>query len=280
MEWKDRSEKRTQCDHCGKPLTTRQRSRHQRYCSRDCYNAATGARPVGIHTCKYCGKRFKPSGNDRKTYCSRECAFADKAKKCKTCGKVITGSQSDYCSVECKEKALERDIKCVICGKSFRGRSGTKYCSDECRKEKARQDAQKYAKAKHKLANKQVKCKHCGREFEPEYGTKRRQFCSDFCLAKYNKRIGKVIRRARTKGSSYEIFDPVEIFERDKWRCQLCGRKTPKSLRGTTNDRAPELDHIVPLALGGSHTRANVQCLCRRCNQEKGATVRGQLRLF
>lgn len=257
----------------------------QQCCGEGCarQKGARTQRKPRTHYCRFCGKiieRRRRDRTDKRLYCSRECAFADKAKKCKTCGKVITGSQSDYCSDECKAKAVYHEIKCIVCGKVFRGKNGAKYCSDECRKEKARHDARTYAETKHKLANKQIKCKHCGREFEPEYGTKRRQFCSDFCLKKYSKRIEKAVRRARIKGHSYELFDPIEIFERDKWRCQLCGRKTPKSLRGTTDDRAPELDHIVPLALGGSHTRANTQCVCRRCNQKKRATVQGQLRLF
>ncbi|WP_074026129.1 HNH endonuclease [Actinomyces ihuae] len=32
-----------------------------------------------------------------------------------------------------------------------------------------------------------------------------------------------------------------------------------------------EADHIVPHALGGKDTIENVQVLCRRCNQSKGA---------
>lgn len=32
------------------------------------------------------------------------------------------------------------------------------------------------------------------------------------------------------------------------------------------------LDHVVPLALGGKHVLANVQLLCRGCNQDKGCT--------
>jgi endogenous inhibitor of DNA gyrase (YacG/DUF329 family) len=54
---------------------------------------------------------------------------------------------------------------------------------------------------------------------------------------------------------------------------------TPKSLRGTFVDNAPELDHIIPLSLGGTHTKSNTQLLCRKCNRIKGATSSGQLRM-
>jgi 5-methylcytosine-specific restriction endonuclease McrA len=40
------------------------------------------------------------------------------------------------------------------------------------------------------------------------------------------------------------------------------------------------LDHIVPLAKGGTHTWNNVQCTCRRCNAGKAAKVIGQMLLF
>lgn len=33
----------------------------------------------------------------------------------------------------------------------------------------------------------------------------------------------------------------------------------------------PEIDHILPLALGGTHSPANLQVLCRPCNRSKGA---------
>jgi len=251
------------CEWCGKEFEPNKFAvSRQKFCSDKCRRRWRYYNPKHPEqTCRYCGKKFVPKGLDRTTYCSRQCAWADKRKP--------------------KIKKPKPIITCVICGKQFKGKTKQqKYCSDECRKEKKRQDARKYAEAKRKLVNKQVKCKECGKEFVPEYGNKRREFCSKLCFKRYNRRIGKAVRRARIKGRPYEMFDPVEIFERDKWRCQLCGRKTPKPLRGTTDDCAPELDHIIPLALGGSHTRANVQCLCRRCNQEKGATVLGQLRLF
>ncbi|WP_415869521.1 HNH endonuclease [Burkholderia ubonensis] len=34
---------------------------------------------------------------------------------------------------------------------------------------------------------------------------------------------------------------------------------------------------MVPLAMGGAHLPENVQCACRKCNGEKGASARGQL---
>lgn len=41
------------------------------------------------------------------------------------------------------------------------------------------------------------------------------------------------------------------------------------ALRGSKNHQAPELDHIIPLSRGGSHTYKNTQLSCRSCNQLK-----------
>lgn len=92
-------------------------------------------------------------------------------------------------------------------------------------------------------------------------------------------RVKEHRRRALIRGAAADRFDPLEIFERDAWRCGLCGCSTPKGKRGTYDARAPELDHIIPIAAGGAHIRANVQCACRACNLAKGKKPLGQLRL-
>lgn len=40
--------------------------------------------------------------------------------------------------------------------------------------------------------------------------------------------------------------------------------------------RSPVIDHIVPLALGGDDTRANVQLAHFLCNARKGVTAMGE----
>lgn len=107
--------------------------------------------------------------------------------------------------------------------------------------------------------------------------------CSDECarVKALRKRIrNEKVRRHRKRGVQCEVVDPFKVFDRDGWKCQLCGVLTPKSLRGSYHDRAPELDHILPLAAGGAHTYANTQCSCRKCNRKKWMTPLGQLHLF
>ena len=64
-------------------------------------------------------------------------------------------------------------------------------------------------------------------------------------------------------------FSPLHVLQRDKWTCQVCGVITPEQHRGKNLPDSPEVDHIVPVSRGGSHTWRNVRCLCRACNAEK-----------
>jgi hypothetical protein len=122
-------------------------------------------------------------------------------------------------------------------------------------------------------------CRECGNVFTPRYRDKRRGFCSDRCDDALNYRVARGIRRARLRGVTHERINPREIFARDGWRCQLCGTRVHRR-RKAPHPLAPSLDHIVPLSLGGTHTRANVQLAHVGCNTRKGIAKCGsQLRI-
>jgi 5-methylcytosine-specific restriction endonuclease McrA len=98
---------------------------------------------------------------------------------------------------------------------------------------------------------------------------------------KASKRDSRHRRRALKYGSVSTKFNREEVFERDGYVCQLCGKKTRADFKSQYHPLYPNLDHIVPLSLGGSHTKENTQCLCYKCNMEKGNIGTGdQLRLF
>lgn len=52
----------------------------------------------------------------------------------------------------------------------------------------------------------------------------------------------------------------LELFNRDQYTCQYCGRQT-KELT---------LDHVIPRRRGGEHTWENVVSACKVCNRRKG----------
>jgi hypothetical protein len=54
-----------------------------------------------------------------------------------------------------------------------------------------------------------------------------------------------------------------EIFKRDGNRCKICGRTPP--------DVTLHVDHVVPVALGGSDEPTNLRALCSDCNGGKSS---------
>lgn len=79
-------------------------------------------------------------------------------------------------------------------------------------------------------------------------------------------------RRARLKGLVAERFDRAEIFERDNWACQLCGKAIEPEL-AFPDPASASIDHVVPIAKGGDHVRGNVQAAHLGCNSSKGARL-------
>ena len=86
-------------------------------------------------------------------------------------------------------------------------------------------------------------------------------------------------KRALLKSVKVEIFKAEEIYERDGWICQLCRKKVNKKLR-FPDPLSRSLDHIIPLSLGGTHERKNVQLTHYKCNVEIKTGGIKQLRMF
>ena len=74
----------------------------------------------------------------------------------------------------------------------------------------------------------------------------------------------EMMRRERSASRADRLARLAEI------RKAICGEDAPRELRGTMRWNAPELDHIIPLSAGGSHTYDNVACAHRSCNLDKG----------
>ena len=106
-------------------------------------------------------------------------------------------------------------------------------------------------------------------------------YCSSDCAdrseaSREAKRTARLKGKARKRAATVESVNPTRVFERDGWLCHLCGGKTDRAKRGTYHPKAPELDHIVPLAKGGAHSYANTACAHRKCNAAKSDKIMGQ----
>lgn len=117
-----------------------------------------------------------------------------------------------------------------------------------------------------------------------EFGVRAKSYCMRCCadIAVERRRDGLVDldklwvftarRRAQKLSTTSEPFTRTEIFERDNWTCALCGKGIDPSLRHP-HPWHSNVDHIIPLSRGGTHTRGNVQASHFRCNLQKGASI-------
>ena len=113
-------------------------------------------------------------------------------------------------------------------------------------------------------------CKECGTVFTAAAytGGKTPTFCNPHCSRKHFRRTDKYRRRELIKSQPSEAIYRMSILERDSFTCKLCNE--PLDMDAHPNDnRAPSLDHILPLAKGGSHQTHNLQAAHRQCNAIK-----------
>lgn len=79
-------------------------------------------------------------------------------------------------------------------------------------------------------------------------------------------------RHVRLRNALAVPIDPLAIFERDGWVCQLCGHPVDPSL-GDRHPMMRSLDHVIPISKGGNHEPSNVQLAHLVCNMRKGDRV-------
>lgn len=68
----------------------------------------------------------------------------------------------------------------------------------------------------------------------------------------------------RGNGGAYIVKDIEVIFNQQGGRCNACGKKLIRY-----NKKQYHIDHIIPLARGGSNNPENIQLLCPSCNLSK-----------
>jgi 5-methylcytosine-specific restriction endonuclease McrA len=182
---------------------------------------------------------------------------------CAQCGKRFAAKpskQRQFCSTACYAAAKRiPDRTCPICGTTFHAYAAKlsvgqgKYCSARCSGIARR-----------------------GPEFCSVEGCGRKHLANGFCRRHDPKSIeasyrGGQKRRARLLKAFVAHVSRDAIYVRDKGICQLCS--TPVDRKSMT------LDHIVPLALGGTHEPKNVRLAHKGCNSKRGIRYEGQLPL-
>lgn len=202
-------------------------------------------------------------------------------------GRIAMDGAGDVTPIHEPKPSVVRPIvlysDCIYCGAEKRRDRG-RFCSKRC-------------EARHKRGTpKHAICQNCHAEFVPFNGA---TCCSAKCrrekLRKWNKEYYKLRmasdpefvarvrhneyrRKARKRAAFVEDVDRNYVMARDKWICHLCKEPIPKKVAWP--DRLfGTLDHIIPLALGGLHSYANIKAAHLSCNCSKNANVVGQLGL-
>lgn len=217
-------------------------------------------------------------------------------RTCEVCGTTwqAKSKTARYCSVNCTNKIREYERICEGCGTTWTATQTTaRWCSPACLRlwrEKAERERQRtawlpvipdwpYGRAwcripdghparQHRPAPRlfvQGNCIRCGEPFcvHSEAGI------ASYCSRRCQRADTKARRRAAQRDAYVEHVYRSRIFERDGWRCRLCGKKTKRDAVAP-HPLAPVLDHIIPLAKGGTHEPSNTQCAHFLCNSRKG----------
>lgn len=209
---------------------------------------------------EYCSRNCKGAASQRR---KQQAARADRVKQplvCIDCGGIFQrnadGRQRKRCN-SCNPSYIE----CALCGNRCRPNPGEVQCV-KCRTELK-------VLAADKPLEHVAGCLTCEKPFVQT--ARRSEYCSDKCAKtgyRRNDRAAWHARRAAQYGAAAEMFQPIEIFERDNWICQLCDIPVNPAVE-VPHPFAPTQDHIIPLNKGGHHTRENVQLAHFYCNSVK-----------
>ena len=216
------------------------------------------------------------SGNPTHKRAESYCPFCKLLKSSSSFYLSSAGVTSSYCR-ECagKRKRQRTDAikgpmpltaNCIHCNVIFKPKKRiSKFCSRSCKANyrKKLQSDERINKKSENVRN----CVVCGAAIPPtEFVTK--MYCSPKCQ---NDRRGHTLNATRRIRTSEVIqsFSRLDIYQRDRWVCQLCLTEVDSTLKAPNPMRA-SLDHVIPLSRGGTHNSDNVQLAHYKCNVSRG----------
>lgn len=207
-----------------------------------------------------------PRERNKKKWCSEACRV-----------RAYRASNPDKCELQ-KKRGREREAakraakgpypKCLNCVRPLKSRRDNfKYCNrPECQAVRKKCSATSGAKCSIGACSRPSIARGlCGSHYVLEW----RRMNPEKAAA-INHR-----RRALKRDAFVEDVDLIVVLERDKWICGLCGEKIPKNAK-FPHSSYRTMDHILPLALGGLHSYANVQAAHYGCNSAKGSRGGGE----
>lgn len=222
-------------------------------------------------------------------HCSDTCRKADRAdylearknngyrtphisRMCEVCGTEIpvgTRADSVTCGDTCRDerannlrksrnratRGTKLPTSCSWCGGAMpkNGHALSKFCGDECRHSFAVDRSLRNYRANRARM----------RETHSEWKKRNPDYWKTWGIQNRDKTYrSKARRRARERNAYVLDVNNADIFKRDNGLCYSCGEPIEVD--------SFHIDHLVPLALGGTHEPNNVAASCARCNLSKG----------
>ena len=212
-----------------------------------------------IITCRACATDFAYPGRGRPPqFCSTQCRMAH------------------YAGSPAAVRSWKPRTSCIECGTTSgmaerrlrypRGSAGAR-CRD-CYNAYCRGRHSPNPTRKRPDYTKYRSCLDCGIDFLAVCSAIRCNPCQVVVDAEGRGAAYALRRLAKKKGDT--TITQHLLGERDNWTCHLCGEPVPQFTH-CIDGQSATIDHIVPLARGGSHTWDNVRLAHRSCNSARGA---------
>ena len=188
---------------------------------------------------------------------------------CQMCGQAFErtsprGPVPKWCSSACANRSYRRRLdptigqskKCIRCGVEFIPIKSGRYCTESCMKSAYYEDNQD------KLDNYRLRWSKVNRKLQGVYASRSRAKRPEYYLER--RRFYQNRRRVRKlKGSGSHSFQEwMDLVAFYNGHCLCCGRLARLTV-----------DHVIPIAKGGSDSIDNVQPLCINCNRLKQTTI-------
>lgn len=191
------------------------------------------------------------------------------------------GGSEGYVDIRCKvcgtvqSKAMitlrQRHTRCEVCYRKDieADRAKKRQAKDAIRAKKAKDKAEReWTRFENSIKQESLGvCCECGNVFVKRFDDA--VCCSSVCSRRHqnNKKDRRLIGVAQDRGITL-----TKVYDLDDGVCYLCGRACDwediEDRDGVmvAGDNYPSIDHVIPLAKGGTHTWNNVRLAHRKCN--------------
>jgi len=216
----------------------------------------------------------------------REKLFAEnlKAKDCTKEYHHGFSSIDKKCYIKCLECGSIYQIHCqvvrykankIFCKKCSETNKEQRLITNKLLMEQRQKQKDRLTKIKNSLKYIQLEfniCRHCGNLF-----VGKGKYCNKRCSNRNHEAKATRLRinRAKRNGNIDNDITLDKLIQRDNNVCHICNKEcdlndyTYKNNSFVAGNNYPSIDHVIPLAKGGTHTWSNVKLAHRQCNSLK-----------